>query len=71
MPKSYRRECLHCNELFDPNPRNRWHQKFCGKPECRKASKTESQRCWLPEPDLSVYDPQSPPPDTDSTHEES
>jgi hypothetical protein len=42
---------VHCNELFDPNPRNRWHQKFCGKPECRKASKTESQRRWLSKPE--------------------
>jgi hypothetical protein len=33
--------------LFDPNPRNRWHQKFCLKPECRAASKAESQRRWL------------------------
>jgi hypothetical protein len=50
VAKSYRRECLHCNELFDPNLRNRWHQKFCGKPECRKASKAQSQRRWLSKP---------------------
>ena len=47
MPSSYQSECLHCKELFDPNPRNRWHQEFCLKPECRAASKAESQRRWL------------------------
>ena len=50
MPKSYQRECLHCRELFDPNVRNRWHQKFCIGPECRQASKAESQRRWLSKP---------------------
>jgi hypothetical protein len=41
---------LHCKELFVPNRRNWWHQKFCTKPECRKASKVESQRRWLSKP---------------------
>ena len=34
-----------------PNLRNWWHQKFCSKPECRKASKAESQRRWLSKPE--------------------
>ena len=51
MPKSYQRECLHCRELFEPYLRNRWRQKFCTKPECRAASKAESQRRWLSKPD--------------------
>ena len=50
MPKRDRCECLHCKELFVPNRRNWWHQKFCTKPECRKASKVESQRRWLSKP---------------------
>jgi hypothetical protein len=50
VAKSLQRECLHCRELFLPNPRNRWHQKFCTKPECRHASKVESQRRWLSQP---------------------
>ena len=50
VPKSYQRECLHCRELLDPNARNRWHQQFCLKPACRKASKADSQRRWLSKP---------------------
>ena len=34
-----------------PNGRNWWHQKYCTKPQCRKASKTESQRRWLSKPE--------------------
>jgi hypothetical protein len=37
--------------LFVPNLRNWWHQKYCTQPECRKASKTESQRQWLSKPE--------------------
>ena len=51
MPRRDHCECLHCEELFVPNRRNWWHQKFCFKPECRKASKTESQRRWLSKPE--------------------
>jgi hypothetical protein len=42
---------LHCKELFVPNRRNWWHQKFCGNPDCRKASKAASQRRWLSKPE--------------------
>ena len=51
MPKSQQRECLHCKELFQPHCRNVHHQKFCSKPECRKASKADSQRRWLSKPE--------------------
>lgn len=34
-----------------PNRRNWWHQKFCAKPECRQASKAQSQRRWLSKPE--------------------
>ena len=51
MAKSYQSECLHCKELFDPNLRNRWHQKFCTKPKCRAARKAESHRRWLSKPE--------------------
>jgi hypothetical protein len=37
--------------LFAPNLRNWWHQKYCTQPACRKASKTESQRRWLSQPE--------------------
>ena len=47
MKKHRRRKCLHCAELFRPDPRNLRHQRYCSKPECRKASKAASQRHWL------------------------
>jgi len=34
-----------------PHRRNWWHQKYCAKPECRNASKAESQRRWLSKPE--------------------
>lgn len=39
--------CSNCNELFIPDARNRYHQKYCNKPECRKASKRDAQQRWL------------------------
>src|SRR4051812_12903715 len=50
VAESYQRECMHCKELFDPNARNRWHQRFCTKLECRKARKADSHRRWLSKP---------------------
>jgi len=40
-------KCLHCNDLFRPDPRNRGRQLLCSKPACRKASKRQSQARWL------------------------
>lgn len=40
------RRCCHCGSWFKPEPRNAYHQRFCIKPECRAASKVESQRKW-------------------------
>ena len=46
--KPYRkRKCLHCRELFRPDPRNLRHQRYCSKLACRQASKAASQRRWL------------------------
>jgi hypothetical protein len=42
-----RRKCLHCGELFHPDARNAHHQRYCGEPDCRRASKAASQRRWL------------------------
>ena len=47
MTQHRQRKCRHCAELFRPDPRNRHHQRYCGKPACRKASKAASQRRWL------------------------
>lgn len=50
-----RRCCLHCNELFRPDPRNRARQRYCSKPACRKASKKASQARWLAKPANQDY----------------
>jgi hypothetical protein len=47
MKRYRRRKCLHCHDLFCPDPRNLRHQRYCSKPACRRASKTASQRRWL------------------------
>jgi hypothetical protein len=33
--------------LFHPDARNAHHQRYCGEPACRSASKAASQRRWL------------------------
>jgi len=40
-------KCLHCKELFALDRRNLRHQRYCRKPGCQKASKSQSQRRWL------------------------
>lgn len=47
MKRQRRRKCLHCLDLFRPDPRNLRHQRYCSSPECRQASKAASQRHWL------------------------
>ena len=44
-------KCLCCQELLVADRRNRGRQKFCAKPECRKASKRHSQARWLSHPE--------------------
>jgi len=55
MVKKRRHKCRHCKGLFRPDPRNRRHQRFCSKPDCRRASKAESQRRWLAKPENRHY----------------
>jgi hypothetical protein len=50
-----RRKCLHCQKFFVPDPRNRGHQRYCGKPKCREASKRASQRRWRGRPENAEY----------------
>jgi hypothetical protein len=45
--KVQQHSCINCNELFIPDARNSHHQKYCSKPECRKASKRASQQRYL------------------------
>lgn len=42
-----RRKCRCCKDLFAPDYRNKHHQEFCGKPDCRHVSKKASQDRWL------------------------
>ncbi len=55
MRLSRRRKCRHCQELFRPDPRNQAKQKYCSKSDCRKASKTASQRKWQAKPENKTY----------------
>jgi len=41
--------------LFLPDPRNATRQRYCSKPECRKASKASSQKRWLQKPENQNY----------------
>jgi hypothetical protein len=41
------RSCINCNELFIPDARNRHHQHYCKKSECRSVSKRAAQHRWL------------------------
>lgn len=46
MARTRRRKCKHCRDLFIPDHRNRNKQRYCSKPDCRKASKAASQKKW-------------------------
>ena len=50
-----RKKCRHCSELFVPDARNTKRQKYCHKPDCRKASKHASQQHWLSKPENQDY----------------
>lgn len=41
------RRCKNGGHEYVPDPYNAWHQEFCTREECRKASKTHSQKKWL------------------------
>lgn len=48
-------KCLQCNEKHRCEPRKRGHQRYCSKPDCRRASKAASQRQWLSHPENRDY----------------
>jgi len=50
-----RHKCLNCNELFLPDYRSAQRQRFCLKPDCRKARKRELQRAWVAKPENQYY----------------
>jgi len=45
-----KRTCKHCKTFFDPDPRSAGRQRYGSQPECRKASKANSQRRWHQQP---------------------
>jgi hypothetical protein len=55
MPPKTKFNCLNCNELCRADARNIRHQRFCSKPECRRASKAASQRLWTERPENQNY----------------
>ena len=44
-------KCVKCEEFYVPDKRNRGRQKYCQKPECRGASKGQSQKRWREKPE--------------------
>ena len=54
-PSGCRCKCLHCKELFLPEPRAAQRQRYCLKAECRKARKRAAQRAWLAKPENQNY----------------
>jgi hypothetical protein len=56
MKEIRKRRCKHCKEYFIPDYRNNAkRQRYCGKAECRKASKKASQQKWLGKPENKEY----------------
>lgn len=50
-----RRRCFQCNELYQPDPRNRTRQRYCSEADCQRASKQASQARWLARPGNAEY----------------
>jgi len=50
-----KRKCKSCGVFFTPDYRNWQRQKYCSKPECRKAGKALSQQRWLQKPENRNY----------------
>jgi ribosomal protein S27AE len=50
-----KRKCLNCGVFFIADHRNQQRQRYCSKPECRKASKAASQKLWLQKPGNRDY----------------
>src|SRR5512135_1291827 len=53
--RNTKHKCSYCGDFFTPDYRNRPRQRFCSKPECRKASKAASQKRWLNKPENRNY----------------
>ena len=53
--RTRKRKCRCCGVFFAPDHRNRRRQRYCSKPECRKAAKAASQKRWLGKPTNRYY----------------
>ncbi len=47
MKQSRRRRCLACGNLYRPDPRSAYHQRYCSNEACQKVSHQASQARWL------------------------
>ena len=55
-PRSRRKRCLHCGDLFDPDPRSKRLQKYCSKLSCQKKRQRLNEKIWrVNNPDCLVY----------------
>lgn len=50
-----RKRCVCCKQLFVPDPRNRYRQRFCSDARCQVESKAASQRRWHRKPENRKY----------------
>lgn len=55
MAKKNKGTCLSCNEAFTADVRSRGRQKYCSKPECRRAAKAARQARWRQRPQNRDY----------------
>ena len=55
MIRRRRCKCCHCGQLYQTDPRNGYHQRYCSQPDCRKASKLHSQQRWRASPQGKDY----------------
>ena len=55
MKRKRRHKCAGCKCLYPPDPRAKYHQRYCSAPACRKASKAASQRKWRRKPENRNY----------------
>ncbi|MDI6794729.1 MAG: hypothetical protein QME81_17990 [bacterium] len=50
-----KKSCRYCKKLFWPDPHNATRQEYCLEPECRRASKADSQKRWTEKPENRDY----------------
>lgn len=53
--KRRRRRCLGCKQLFVPDPRNHYHQRWCSDPACQHARQQANQHPWRRRPENRDY----------------